>query len=268
MTLTNAGPRHRLPQIDGIISDLDGVTYRGADPIESAVRAFQEWHEAGVPYGFVTNNSTKSPSDFSQKLTSLGIPAEAAQVVTSAQVAAQKANDSLPERASIFVIGSNALREEIEKQGFLITDTNAEGVVVGLDRQFNFDKLKKAQSAILDGACFIGTNPDPKLPTETGFEPGAGSILRAIETATGVAPTVVGKPKPDMVERALQILKTQRENTVLIGDQIRTDIYAGHSAGLKTVYVKTGVVERGPFDVLPDFVVETLEELQPKNQSS
>jgi 4-nitrophenyl phosphatase len=228
----------------------------------SAVRVFQQWYEAGIQYAFVTNNSTKSPKAFSEKLSGMGIPTRASQVVTSAQEAAEKAANELPKGSSVYVIGSNALCEELEKQGFVISYKNAEAVVVGLDRRFDFEKLQKAQSAILGGALFIGTNPDPMLPSETGFEPGAGAILKAIETAAAIAPTIVGKPKPNMVKSAVGILQTNPENTLMVGDQIKTDIVAGDAAGLKTVLVKTGVPERGVFEVTPDIVIETLEELR------
>lgn len=253
--------KREMAGIKGVVSDLDGVTYCGDAPIDSAVRAFKRWYEAGLQYAFVTNNSTKSPAAFSDKLSRMGIPAKPDQVVTSAQVAAEKAAVDLPKGASVYVIGSNALCEEIEKQGFLQSDKSPAGVVVGLDRQFDFKKLKKAQAAIFGGAYFIGTNPDPMLPSETGFEPGAGAILKAIETATGVAPTIVGKPRPNMVERGVGILQTKPENTLMLGDQVKTDIFAGHAAGVKTALVRTGVVERGPFDVSPDIVIDTLEEL-------
>lgn len=250
-----------LMKITGIISDLDGVTYRGQRAIESAVRAFQRWYDDGVPYAFVTNNSTKTPGSFAEKLTRMGIPAEPSKVVTSAQVAAQKAAQNVPLGARVYVVGSKALQEEIEQQGLTVAETDVEAVVVGLDRQFDFKKLRQAQTALLNGACFIGTNPDPMLPSDDGFEPGAGAILRAIETASGVSPTIVGKPKPDMVTRALEILGTDPATTYMIGDQIKTDIYAGQAAGLSTVYVKTGVQEQGPFRVAPDITVETLEAL-------
>jgi 4-nitrophenyl phosphatase len=110
----------------------------------------------------------------------------------------------------------------------------------------------------MKGARFIGTNPDHMLPHGGGFEPGAGSILKAIETASGVSPMIIGKPEPDLVTMALSILGTDPASTYMLGDQIMTDIMAGHKAGLPTILVRTGVVEKGPFPIRPTFDIETL----------
>ena len=96
------------------------------------------------------------------------------------------------------------------------------------------------------------------LPHGDGFEPGAGSILKAIETASGVAPVIIGKPQPNLISMALSILGTDPKSTYMLGDQVMTDIVAGHAAGLPTILVRTGVVEKGPFPITPDFDIETL----------
>jgi 4-nitrophenyl phosphatase len=110
----------------------------------------------------------------------------------------------------------------------------------------------------MGGAHFIGTNPDHMLPHGDGFEPGAGSILKAIETASGVAPVIIGKPQPNLILIALSILGTDPKSTYMLGDQVMTDIVAGHAAGLPTILVRTGVAEKGPFPITPDFDIETL----------
>lgn len=246
------------PKISGIISDLDGVTYRGDAPIESAVDAFQHWHSIGLPYAFVTNNSTKSEQEFSDKLNGMGIPAIPDRIVTSASVAADKLTDLLEPQSRVMVIGAPSLIKAVSDRGFEIAGEEVAAVVAGLDREFSFSKLAKAQAAILNGANFIGTNPDQMLPKADGFEPGAGSILKAIETASGVTPLIIGKPQPDLVMMALSVLGTEKESTFMLGDQIMTDILAGHKAGLQTILVRTGVAEKGPFSVSPDFDIETL----------
>jgi 4-nitrophenyl phosphatase len=227
------------PKISGIISDLDGVTYRGDEPIESAVGVFQRWNDIGLPYAFVTNNSTKSAEEFSVKLNAMGIPADPARIVTTSAVAADRLRDLLQPRSRVMVIGSQALVR----------------AVVDL----TYEKLASAQTALLGGAHFIGTNPDPMLPMGGGSEPGAGAILKAIETASGVTPTIIGKPQPDLVTMALSILGTDRQSTFMLGDQIMTDIAAGQAAGLPTIRVRTGVIENDPLSISPDFDIESLE---------
>ncbi|WP_371229271.1 HAD-IIA family hydrolase [Roseovarius sp. 2305UL8-3] len=246
------------PKISAIISDLDGVTYRGDDPIESAVDAFQQWNKNGFPYAFVTNNSTKSAEEFADKLNGMGIPASPERIITTSAVAADRLAALVAPGSRVMVIGATALRRAVEQRGFEIADEDVAAVVAGLDRAFTFEKLARAQTALMQGARFIGTNPDHMLPHGGGFEPGAGSILKAIETASGVAPLIIGKPEPDLVTMALAILGTDPASTYMLGDQIMTDIMAGHKAGLPTILVRTGVAEKGPFPIHPDFDIETL----------
>ena len=246
------------PKISGIISDMDGVIYRGDDPIESAVQVFQRWHDKGFPYAFVTNNSTKSANEFADKLNGIGIPATPDRIVTTSAAAAARLTTFVEPGARVMVIGAPALVRAVEERGFEIADDDVSAVVAGLDRAFTFAKLAKAQTALMSGARFIGTNPDHMLPHGGGFEPGAGSILKAIETASGVAPLIIGKPQPDLVTIALSILGTDHKSTYMLGDQIMTDIMAGHKAGLPTILVRTGVAEKAPFLIEPNFDVETL----------
>ena len=246
------------PVIRGIISDLDGVTYRGDDPIESAVAAFQAWQEAKLPFAFVTNNSTRSAQEFSDKLNGMGIPAIPERVITSSSVAADHLSETLPAGARVMVVGSAALADAVTARGFELAVTDVAAVVAGLDRTFTYEKLSRAQDALLKGAAFVGTNPDPMLPNEAGFEPGAGSILKAIETASGVAPVIIGKPEPNLVNIALERLGTPRQATFVIGDQINTDIAAGQAAGLPTVLVRTGVRNTEPAAAVPDFDIPSL----------
>jgi 4-nitrophenyl phosphatase len=247
------------PKISGIISDLDGVTYRGDEPIKSAVRAFQRWNNIGLPYAFVTNNSTKSAEEFSHKLNAMGIPADPARIITTSAVAADRLSDLLEPRSRVMVIGEPALVRAVADRNFEVVDEDVGAVIVGLDRSFTYEKLAKAQTALLGGAHFIGTNPDTMLPTAGGFEPGAGAILNAIEIASGVTPIIIGKPKPDLVTTALSKLGTDRQSTFMLGDQIMTDIAAGNAAGIQTIRVRTGIIETDPLSISPDFDIENLE---------
>lgn len=250
------------PKISAIISDLDGVTYRGKEPIESAVKIFRLWNDIGIPYAFVTNNSTKSAEEFSSKLNAMDIPADPKNIITTSAVAAQKLKKMLEPKSRVMVIGEKALVNAISECNFIIADKNVDAVIAGLDRSFTHKKLEKAQTALLKGAHFIGTNPDKMLPKDDGFEPGAGSILKAIEFASGgVKPIIIGKPNPDLVLKALSVLGTEPAATFMLGDQIMTDIMAGKAAGLKTIRVQTGVIEKGPFSISPDFDIKNLESI-------
>lgn len=247
-------------QLSGVISDLDGVVYRGDAPIPSAIAAFRRWHEAGLPYAFVTNNSTRSAADFASKINDMGIPVTAERVVTSASTVADLVATNHPPSARVLVVGAAALRDAVTARGFTLSDA-ADVVVVGLDRAFTYETLGRAQAALLAGAAFYATNADPMLPSATAFDPGAGAILRAIEVASGRSATVVGKPGRQMIDRAVQILGTAAARTLMIGDQVETDIIAGHAAGLPTLLVRTGVAQPGPHPLAPDFDFADLSEV-------
>jgi 4-nitrophenyl phosphatase len=251
----------KIPRNAAIISDLDGVAYRGDVPIATAVLAFRQWHEQGLPYAFVTNNSTKTTREFADKLNGMGIPATPERVITSSAVVARRVKADLPPGSRVMVIGAASLVGAIEAQGFQIADQDVRAVVAGLDRAFTFEKLQKAQAALLAGASFFGTNADRMLPHGLGYEPGAGSILAAIQTASGVTPVVTGKPHPDLIHMALEILGSDPETTFMLGDQIETDIMAGRAAGLKTILVGTGLPPKAVPGILPDFDIETLLDL-------
>ncbi|MGX5720754.1 HAD-IIA family hydrolase [Shinella zoogloeoides] len=250
------------PVIRGVVSDLDGVVYRGKTPIDDAVKAFQAWQAEGIPFCFVTNNSTHTAEDVVSKLVSFGIDVTLDNVVTSAVTAAQLIRQRFPEGTRVFVIGAPSLKQAIAAANLEITEHEPSVVVMGLDREITHEKMRIAVDAILKGALLIGTNPDLLLPTPTGFEPGAGAILTAVATAARVKPIIVGKPEVHMIEAALKRIGTDRSSTLMIGDQIPTDIQAGKKAGLCSVLVTTGVPPVEDATLLPpDFTIATLREI-------
>jgi 4-nitrophenyl phosphatase len=250
------------PAIEGVVSDLDGVVYRGKVPIRDAIEALRDWRGRGVPICFVTNNSTHTADDVVTKLTAFGLPIRPKDVVTSAVTTARLVLDRFGEGAGVYVIGAPSLKAAILAAGLEITDTAPKAVVMGLDREITHEKLTRALRAILDGAILVGTNPDLLLPTASGFELGAGAMLTAVAAAARVRPIVVGKPETHMIELALERLGTRREATVMVGDQLSTDVQAGKRAGLCTVLVTTGVPPVADSTLLPpDFVVDSLREI-------
>ncbi|MGY3581634.1 4-nitrophenyl phosphatase [Bradyrhizobium sp. USDA 4341] len=250
------------PPIEGIISDLDGVVYRGNAAISDAIEAFVRWQAGGLRFCFVTNNSTHTPEDVVRKLEGFGLAVTPGEVVTSAVTAAELIRAKYPKMTRVYVIGAPSLVKAMVGAGLEVTERAPEAVVMGLDREITHEKMRIAVDAILNGAAFIGTNPDLLLPTTTGFEPGAGATIAAIAAATQVKPLIVGKPEPHMIEAALSRLGTARDSTILIGDQIPTDIQAGKRAGLPTVLVTTGVPAREDSSLIsPDFVVSSLGEI-------
>jgi 4-nitrophenyl phosphatase len=248
--------------INGIISDLDGVAYRDDHPIPGSVQAFRAWHERGVPYAFVTNNSTKSAAQFAAKLSGMGIPATAAQVFNTISAATTLLQQRWRPGTPVFAIGEQPLLAALEQAGYHLTGTNAEVVVLGFDSELNYAKLRTAIRAALAGAAVIATNPDVLTPAHDGYDPCVGVLTAAVAAAVPTAvPIVVGKPHPLMIEQALKHLGTSKEETVMIGDQIATDIVAGQSAGLRAILLASDVPFNAVAGVVPDRIISSLLDL-------
>lgn len=248
--------------ICGIISDLDGVAYRDNHPIPSSVQAFRTWHERGVPYAFVTNNSTKSATQFAAKLSGMGIPAIAAQVFNTISAVTMLLQQRWPPGTPVFAIGEQPLLAALEQSGYHLTETNAEVVVLGFDSGLSYAKLRAAIRAALAGATVIATNPDVLTPVHDGYDPCVGVVTAAVAAAVPTAaPIVVGKPDPFMIEQALRYLGTRKQETVMIGDQVATDIMAGQSAGLRAILIASDVPFNAVTGVVPDLIISSLLDL-------
>jgi 4-nitrophenyl phosphatase len=248
--------------IRGIISDLDGVLYRGDQPIPDSVKAFQTWHTRGVPYAFVTNNATKSAAQFAAKLESMGVPATAAQVFNAISATVSLMQQRWQPGTRVFAIGEAPLFEAIEAANFTLAGDDADIVVLGFDYALTYDKLRTAVRAALNGAAIVVTNPDMLTPADDGFEPCVGVLAAAVSAAVPSAvPIVVGKPQPHMVEAALAHIATEKSHTIMIGDQIATDIVAGQRAGLRSFLVTTGMAHVPVEGVTPDRVIGSLLDL-------
>lgn len=256
-------PATRLASIDAldfsaVLSDLDGVVYRGEVAVPHAVERFRQWQALGVPYCFVTNNAEKSPAEFAAKIERLGIACTAHQVVTSAEVALEYARSRYVEGSRAHVIGSPSFKARVEAAGFVLVETGADAVFVALDRQFNYAMMTVAVRNVLEGAELIGTNPDVLRPTADGFEPGTGAILQAVAAAARVTPAILGKPSGEILRMALQRIGASADQAIMLGDQLDTDILAAHNAGVRGVFLETGVPINRASSVSPDFLLASL----------
>lgn len=255
MTLAN------LANARGVLFDLDGVVYLGSTPLPGAQAVFDWLEQRSRPYCLVTNNSTRTPRQYQERLRSMGIRVPLSTVFTSALATAQYLKKRYPSGAPVYAIGEIGLQEALAEGGFWMVDERPAVVCVGLDQHLTYQKLQTACLAIRAGATFIGTNPDRTLPTEIGLVPGNGAILAALETCTDVTPLIIGKPSATMIDLAIERLGVPKELTVIIGDRLDTDIPAGAAAGITTVLVLTGVHRLSDvpsFPVAPDFVVDDL----------
>ncbi len=220
-----------------LICDLDGVVYRGEEAVPGARNALEKMRSAGTRVIFATNNSSRTPTQVATKLAEVvGIDVDHEDVVTSAQAALSLIPPGV-ERC--LVVGEAGITSEIEKSGRTVTAEDPECVVVGISREVDYLSLDRASRAVRDGAVFIATNVDPTYPKPTGLHLGAGAIVAAIATASGVAPLIAGKPEQPMRD----LIKRRGVDRVwVVGDRIDTDIeMAAREKSWRSVLVYTGV---------------------------
>jgi 4-nitrophenyl phosphatase len=234
-------PVSSLQSVRHLVVDMDGVLWRGDEPILGLQEFFGFLDQNSIEFVLATNNSSKTLEQYVDKLARFGIEVPAQCVLTSSQATAAYLATIAPDGARVYAIGGEGLHRALEERGFALTEEDAAYVVVGWDRQLTWDKLATAALLIHDGAEFIGTNPDKSYPTERGPVPGNGAQLATLEATTGVAPLVVGKPEPWMYEEALRRMGARPETTAVIGDRLDTDITGAARAGLLSVLVLSGI---------------------------
>jgi 4-nitrophenyl phosphatase len=273
----------RLPtQPRLVIFDLDGVVYRGREPVPGSAGLVAELHAAGRLVRFATNNSTATRDEYVARLAAMGIPTARDEVVTSTSATVEHLSRHLPEVRSVLALGESGLARELRDAGYQVTtaeEASAEGyegqdledtfdaVVCGLDREVTFRRIATAATAVRCGARFIATNADLRFPTPVGFLPGAGSIVAAVSSASGQAPLVIGKPEPAMFQAILESVEIPASQAVVIGDNPDSDVVAARRAGIACILVLTGIADASLAAVLdgdrrPDVVVAGTEELR------
>lgn len=252
------------------ILDLDGVLYRGSEPITDAVQTVLRLQSSGKPVFYLTNNSGLTREQYVERLRAMGIPSETSYFMTSAWAATQYVLSQYG-KARVFVVGEPGLQSELRNAGIQTIENPDEQpvdcVIVGIDRSFSYERLRQAQWAILDGAAFIATNRDSTYPAENNrLLPGAGTIVAAIQTATGVEPFVVGKPNTWMLELLLQRGEYSAQDALLVGDRLDTDIAIAKRLSMPSALVLTGIstqdhLQAAPPEQQPDWVLVSLAQI-------
>lgn len=231
--------------IKALIIDMDGVIWRADSPIGDLPTTFNRIHERGLKFVFATNNSTKTSEQYVERLAGFGVQIEPWQVITSSQAVAHAVAQKFPSGSKAFVVGEDGIKHALEEKGIEVVSvenaTQAQVVVMGIDRGVNFQKLSEATLLVRNGAPFYATNADATFPTPRGEIPGSGAWLSVITTATGVKPVIAGKPYPALMEMALEKLNVAKEDALVVGDRLETDIAAGQAVGCPTALVLSGV---------------------------
>ena len=253
-----------------LLVDLDGVVYRGADPVPGVAALLAERVRRGDDVVYVTNNSMHYRADYVDRLASMGAPVAADRVVSSPRATALWLAERDPRPKWVLAFGGPGLRRELEDCGFeVITAGEAatlaetlgldgfeaagrpDAVVVGLDPGVTYRRLAVTADAIRAGALFVATNRDPTYPVERLLMPGAGSMVAAIETACGVVAISIGKPEPLLLLEAAQVVGADPRDAIMIGDGIGTDLAAARAVGARCILMLTGVTTRAQIDALP-----------------
>lgn len=252
-----------------LLIDGDGVLWEADHPMPGLNHFFEVLSDRGIVWGLVTNNAMRPPETYVEKLAGFGVTATSDHIFSSATVMADYLREKYPAASPIYVVGETGVRNAIASAGFTLHTDHQEpaevrAVVVGVDRQLTYDKLRIAATLIRQGAEFIGTNPDPTFPTPGGLIPGAGTVIAAVATASGQQPRIIGKPSPTIFQLAMKGLGGSPATTAMLGDRLDTDIAGAQPLGIGTILVLSGVTTREEAQsssIRPDLIFDGIAQL-------
>lgn len=261
-----------IEHYSAMVCDLDGVVYRGPEAVEHAVTALTA---LTVPIVYATNNASRPPGEVAAHLTDLGLHVTGRDVATSAQAGAVALAGLLPARATILAIGGIGVREALQHHGFTVVtpqqtreepDIAVAGVLQGYGVSVTAGDLAEATYAVAAGAVWVASNTDATLPTHRGLVPGNGTLVSAVQRATGRDPIVVGKPHAPLYQLCAQRLDRAPAEVLAVGDRLDTDVAGAVEAGMHSVLVLTGVdsvtsLAAAPTALRPTYLLEDLRSL-------
>lgn len=256
--------------------DLDGVVYRGKNPVEHAAASIRAAEQAGMTIEYTTNNSSRFQHVVADQLKGFDLDVEPWQVITSSVVSARMVAKAVPAGSTVLVVGAEHLREEVTRAGLVVTDDptdNPVAVIQGWFPEMTWQMMANAAYAVENGATYFVTNRDLTIPRELGIAPGCGSMIRAVIAATGVEPVAsAGKPESYMYDEARELNASAgqslvpKDESIAIGDRLDTDIEAGNRGGYDSLAVLTGVTNPhelmlAPAHLRPTYVAPDLRAL-------
>ncbi|MGF6849084.1 NagD protein [Chitinophaga sp. W3I9] len=248
----------------GFLIDMDGVIYKGSEPIPGAVEFINGLRDKGLPFLFLTNNSQRTSRDVCYKLNKMGFKVNDTDIFTCAMATARYLA-SKKENGTAYVIGEGGLLTELYNAGYSIVDDQPDYVIIGEGRTIMLESVDKAINMIMKGAKLIATNLDPNCPMGDGkYRAGCGALVAMLEFASGIKAFSVGKPSPVMMRMARKALQLTTDETVMIGDTMGTDILGAGSMGFTTVLTLSGVTHEDDlvnFGYSPDFIIKSVNDL-------
>ena len=251
-----------LATVTHLIIDMDGVLYVGDRPMPCLGEFFAFLRERQISFILATNNSTRTPQEYVNKLAGMGVTVSSEEILVSGQATARFLARNYPRGTRVHVFGMPSLKRAIVDEGFCLADEDVQLVVASMDREVTYEKLKRATLLIRGGARFIATNLDPTNPSEEGLIPGTGAMIVALEAASGTQATAIGKPEPTMYQLAMEQMGASPSTTAAIGDRVDTDILGGKRAGLITICVLSGSSDRAEAEAIgTDLIFDDIEHL-------
>lgn len=243
--------------------DMDGTIYLGNQPLPGAREWLSLLESQGLAYYFLTNNSSRSKIEYSQKLTKMGLPVPQDKIMTSGEATAIYLQKNYP-GASLYIVGTPPLEQEFARHGFRLTNDDPDVAVLGFDTTLTYAKLWKLCDLVVAGKPYIATHPDINCPTENGFKPDIGSMIELVAASTGRRPDViVGKPNEPIVSALAEKSGFPVKAHCMIGDRLYTDIALG-KWGITTALVLSGETKAEDLtgsEFQPDFIVQDIAEM-------
>lgn len=255
-----------LKDIQCFALDMDGTIYLGEQWIEGARDFLQAVEEKGKKYVFLTNNSSKNPQAYIDKLGRMGLSIDESKIVTSGQAAIAYLKRNFPDKR-VFLLGNELLREEFAQAGIVLDDQSPEVVTVGFDTSLTYTKMCRVCDLVREGLPYISTHPDYNCPTETGFIPDAGAIHAFIHASAFRYPDhIVGKPNADIMDYLAERAGADKRHTAMVGDRLYTDVAAGVNNGYTGILVLSGEASmedaRGS-GVIPHLIFDSVKDMIP-----
>ncbi|MBN1933340.1 MAG: HAD-IIA family hydrolase [Anaerolineae bacterium] len=255
---------HRLEPIRHLIIDMDGVLYLGNTPMPGLQDFFAFLHERQIDFQLVTNNATLTPGMYVQKMAGMGVQVDESDVLTSATGTAEYLASRFPQGSRVYAICEEGMQDALQNKGLVLSRRDPVAVVVSMDRDLTYAKLREATLLIRSGVPFIASNPDRTLPVPEGQIPGTGTIVAAVEIASDCTPIIIGKPEPFLMIQAMKRMGATTETTAAVGDRPETDILSAQRAGILSILALSGATDRdrlSTFDIKPDLIFDDIRAL-------
>lgn len=253
-----------LPDVKAILLDMDGVLWRDNTPLIDLPKVFARMDELGYKVRLLTNNQMKTPKQFSEKLANFGVNFHPSKIINSSMGVVYLLRKRFPQPGPVFIIGEAGTFTALEESGYFYSEKDPLAVVVGFDRNINYEKFVKANKFIRAGAIFYGTNPDFTFPTPDGLIPGSGPFIAFVQAACDQVPIIAGKPSPYLFDLCFEELGLQPNEIIGIGDRLETDILGAQRSGCHSGLVLSGVAtleDAGKWSPPPDIIASDLVEL-------